>query len=180
MPEDIFRWVIAGALVLLSIASVWQAVALAIIFRAGKEAGKEAGKASKEAQAKIGPLVDRFEGLLTVSGKILEENRSRIADITAETLVIARTARQQAEHIAALMDDVNGRAKARIAQIDETVDHTVAQVEQATGAVKSVVTKPVKEAHGILAGVKAALSTYAQGGSRNSPEHATQDEEMFI
>jgi len=176
MPEDVFRWVVAVAVFLACVASVWQAVILAAIFRAGKKAGK----AGKDVQAKIGPMVDRFEGILTVSGKILEENRSRIADITAETLAIAKTARQQAERIAALMDDANGRAKARIAQIDETVDHTVAQVEQATGAVKNAVMKPVVEAHGILAGVKAALSTYAQGGSRNSPEHATQDEEMFI
>ena len=54
------------------------------------------------------------------------------------------------------------------------------QVEHATEAVKSAVTRPAKEVNGIVAGVKAALNTYAQGGNRNSPEHATQDEAMFI
>jgi hypothetical protein len=34
--------------------------------------------------------------------------------------------------------------------------------------------------NGIVSGVKAAFSTYIHGGNRNSPEHATQDEEMFI
>jgi methyl-accepting chemotaxis protein len=176
MPEDVFRWVIAVAVFMACIASVFQAVILAAMYRAGKEAQK----AGKSAQSRIGPMVDRFDAILTASSKMLEENRPRIADITAETLVIAKTARQQAERISDLMDDASGRAKARIAQIDETVDHTVEQVEHATDAVKSAVLKPVKEVNGIVAGVKAALSMYAQGGNRNSPEHATQDEEMFI
>jgi hypothetical protein len=176
MPESVFRWVIAVAVFLACVASIWQAVILAAIYRAGKEAAK----AGKEVQTKIAPLVEHFDAMLIASGKILEENGSRIADITAETLVIAKTVRQQAERVGELMDDANERAKARIAQIDETVDHTVVQVEQAREAVKSAVLRPVKEVSGVVAGVKAALSTYAQGGNRHSPEHATQDEEMFI
>jgi hypothetical protein len=183
MSEDVFRWVVSVGVLLACLASVWQALILAAVYRAGKEAQK----AGKEAQAKLAPLVDRFDALLTTStaflttsGKILEENRPRVAGITAEALVIAKTARQQAERIGEVIDDANGRAKARIAQIDQTVAHTVEQVDHASEAVKSAVMKPVKEVNGIVAGVKAALNTYAQGGNRNSPEHATQDEEMFI
>jgi len=183
MPEDVFRWVIAVAVLLACLASVWQALVLAAIYRAGKQAQK----AGKEAQTKLGPLVDRLDGILTnfnsflaTSGKILEENRPRIADITAESLIIVKSARHQAEHIGELIDDVSGRAKVRIAQIDQSVGQTVQQVEHASEAVKSAVLKPVKEVNGFVAGVKAALSTYAQGGNRNSPENATQDEEMFI
>jgi len=176
MPEDVFRWVIAVGVLLACLASVWQALILAAVYRAGKEAQK----AGKEAQNRLAPLVDRFEAILTTSGKILDENRPRIADITAETLIVAKAARQQAGRIGELMDDASGRARARIAQIDQTVEHTVEQVEHAGEAVKSAVLKPVKEVNGLVAGVKAALNTYAQGGNRNSPEHATQDEEMFI
>jgi ABC-type transporter Mla subunit MlaD len=175
MPEDVFRWVIAVGVLLACAASVWQALILAAIYRAGREAQK----AGKEAQGRLGPLVDRFESILTTSSKILEENRPRIADITAETLVIAKSARQQAERIGELIDDANARAKVRIAQIDKTVDHTVEQVEHAGEAVRSAVMKPVKEVNGVLAGVKAALNTYTQGGNRH-PENVTQDEEMFI
>jgi len=176
MPEDVFRWVIAVAVFLAFIASAWQAIVLTAMYRAGKEAHK----AGHEAKNRLGPLVDRFEAILTTSSKMLEENRPRIADITAETLVIARIARQQAERISELIDDANERAKARIAQIDQTVEHAVGQVEHAGEAVKSTVLKPVKEVGGIVAGVRAAFNTYAHGGNRNSPEHATQDEEMFI
>ncbi|MGA2738019.1 MAG: hypothetical protein ABSG65_11275 [Bryobacteraceae bacterium] len=183
MSEEVFRWVVSAAVFLACIAFAWQTIILFGIYRAVMEAQK----AGKEAQSKLGPLSDKFEtfltatnNLLTASGKIVEENRPRIADITAETLVIAKAARLQAERIGELMDDANGRAKARIAQIDATVDQTVARVEYAGEAVKSAVLKPVKEVNGLVAGVRAALTTYAQGGNRNSPEHATQDEEMFI
>jgi methyl-accepting chemotaxis protein len=183
MSDDVFRWVIAVGVLLACLASLWQALILAAIYRAGKEAQK----AGKEAQTKLAPLVDHFDDLLavfnrflTASNKILEENRPRIADITAETLVIAKTARQHAERIGDLIDETSERASERIAQIDKTVEQTVEQVEHATEAVKNAVLKPVKEVNGMVAGVKAALNTYAQGGNRNSPEHATQDEEMFI
>jgi hypothetical protein len=176
MPEDVFRWVIAAGVLLACLASVWQAVILAGIYRAGKEAQK----AGKDAQNKLGPLVDRFDAILTTSSQILEQNRPNIAEITAETLIIAKTARQHVERIGELIDDTSVRAKARITQIDQTVGRTMEQVDHAGEAVKSAVLMPVKEVNGIVAGVKAALNTYAQGGNRNSPEHATQDEEMFI
>jgi len=176
MSEDVFRWVVAVAVLLACVASIWQALILAGLFRAGKEAAK----VGKETQSKLAPLVDRFDLMLSTSGKILEENRYRISEITAEALAITKTVRMQSDRIAELLDDANGRARARMAQIDETVDHTVTQVEQASDAVKSAVMKPVKEVNGLMAGVKAAISTYAQGGTRNTPEHVTQDEEMFI
>ena len=134
MSQDVFRWVIAVAVFLACIAAVWQAVMLTAIYRAGKETQK----AGKEATNKLGPLVDHFEALLAAfnsflntAGQMLEENRPRIADITAETLIVAKTARQQAERIGELIDDANERAKARIAQIDQTVGHAVDQVEHA-------------------------------------------------
>jgi len=176
MPEDVFRWVIAAGVLLACLAAVWQAFLLSATYRALKEA-RQAGK---ETQEKLAPLVDRFDAFLASTSKMLEENRPRIADITAETSALAKAAREQVERIGELVDDASGRAKARIAQIDQTVSRTVDQVDHAGEAVKSAVMRPVREVEGIVAGVKAAWSTYAQGGNRNSPEHATQDEEMFI
>jgi hypothetical protein len=176
MSEEVFRWVVAVGVLLACLASLWQAVLMAIIFRSAQRA-RQAGK---DAQNKIGPLIQKVEAILTTSGRIVDENRPRISDITAETLMIAKTARHHVESISRLIDDAEQRAKARVAQIDQTVEQTVEQVEQATEAVKTVIMKPVREANGIVAGVKAALSTYARGGTRNSPDHVTQDEEMFI
>lgn len=142
--------------------------------------GHGSAEGRTELAPKVGPLIDRFDTFFVASSKVLEENSGKIANITEETLAVVKATRQQVERIGELIDDVNGRAKARIAQIDHAVESTVEQVEHASETVKSAVLKPVKEVNGLVAGVKAAISTYAQGGNRNSPEHATQDEEMFI
>ena len=176
MSEEVFRWVVAVAVALGCLAFIWQAVIVAAMYRAGKEAQK----AGKEAQGKIGPIIDRVENILTTTAKLLEENRPRVSEISAEATLILKAARQQTERIGELLDDANQRARVRIAQIDETVDQTVGQVEHVSEAVRSAVLKPVKEVNGLVAGVKAAVATYAQGGRRPSVEHATQDEEMFI
>ena len=197
MPEDVFRWVIAVSVILACVASVWQFVTLAALFGAGKEAGKagkEAVQAGKEVQAKIAPLVGHLKSFITASGKvleassqvistsakILEENRSRISEITVDLAAVVKTARQQARHLSELIDEANARVKARITQVHESVGRTVAGVEQATNAIKRPVMSPIKEVNGFMAGVHAAINTYAQGGGHNSPDHATQDEELFI
>lgn len=176
MPEDVFRWVVAVGVVLASLAFIWQSIVVAAIYKAGREAQK----AGKEAQGKIGPIIDHVEAILATTLKIIEDNRPRIAEVSAEASVIIKTTRHQVERISELLDDAGERAKTRIAQIDQTVDQTVGQVEHVSEAVKSAVLKPVKEVNGVLAGMKAAVATLAQGGRRPSVEHATQDEEMFI
>ena len=176
MPDDVFRWVVAVAVVLSSIAFVWQAFVLAAIYRLGLEA-RESGK---ESLSKVGPMIERLEALLSASNKMVEENRPRIAEISTETLAIAKTARHQAERIGELVDDANQRTRARMAQIDETVEQAVAQVGQASDAMRNAVATPVKEINGILLGIRTGLAVYKRGGTRHSPEKATQDEPMFI
>jgi hypothetical protein len=55
----------------------------------------------------------------------------------------------------------------------------VHNVQTAGENLKQAVMKPVREANGVLAGIRAGLSAYVQG-RRPSVDHATQDEEMFI
>lgn len=180
MSEDVFRLFVVIGVALAAISCIWQAAVLTILLVAGKKAQKAAEKAMHAAEGRFGPLVKRVETIAANTEKILEENRPQIAQVTKEAVTIAKAAREHAQRIGELIDETNSRAKARIAQIDETVGNTVDQVEHATGAVKEAVMKPVKEVNGLMAGVKAAISTYTQGGRRNSPENVTQDEEMFI
>lgn len=176
MSEDVFRWVVSVGLVLSCIAFIGQALILAAVYRAGKEAQK----AGKDIQGKVAPLVDRFHAILDTTSRILDESRPHVADITADTSAIAKTARLQAERIGELIDDANTRARTRIAQFDHAVEQTIGQVEQVGETVKSAVTRPAREVNGLLNGVKAAVNTYAEGRRRPSVDHATQDEEMFI
>ena len=136
-------------------------------------------RVARTTQTKVLPLVDWAEPILVTTRQILEENRPRISEISVEAVGIAKTARVQAEHLGDLLTDSAERAKARFAQFDRTVDETVEQVEQVGDAVKTAVLKPVKEVNGLMAGMKAAISTLA-AGNRRPADHATQDEEMFI
>jgi hypothetical protein len=135
---------------------------------------------TKKMQDKVVPLAERAEPILDSAQAVFVENRPRIAEMSTEALEVVKTTRKEVARISELLEETTVRAKARIAQIDETVEVTVEQVEQVGGAVKGAVLKPVREANAIMAGVKAAVVTYAQGGRRPSVDHATQDEEMFI
>ena len=168
MPEDVFRWVIAGAVLLACIAFIVQAAVVVLLYRV-----------ARKTETRILPLVDRAEPILMTTQKILEENKPRIAEISVEAVSIAKTARIQVEQVSELLTESSERAKARIEQIDRTVDETVEQVEQVGDAVKVAVMKPVKEVNGLMAGLKAALAALA-AGNRRPHDHSPQDEEMFI
>ena len=169
MPDDVFRWVIAAAVILAALSFVVQAgVALALY------------RVMKNTQSKVTPLAERVGPILTITHQILEENKSKIAEVSTQVAEIARNARAQTERIGELLAEGTDRAKVRMEQIDKTVDQTVEQVEQVGDAVKTAVMKPVREVNALLAGLKAAIATLATGNRRPSVDHATQDEEMFI
>ncbi len=183
MSEDAFRWVVAAAVILACLAFIAQAAILFAVYRIAQRMQARmlplAGRA-EAVLAKTEPVLAKAEPILENARGILEDNRPRIAEMTGDAVAVAKTARQQAEQWREVLDDAAERARVRISQIDEKVDETVQQVEQVGGAMKSAVTRPVRELNAVLAGIKAAVATYVQGGRRPSVDHATQDEEMFI
>ncbi len=128
---------------------------------------------------KTGPAVDQARRVLQTTQEILDENRPRIAHLAAEATATVRSGREQVERVGELLHDAGDRARARLEQIDRTVDTTVGQIEQVGDSVKRAVLKPVREVNGLAAGISAAVGALVRG--RKYPvDHATQDEEMFI
>ncbi len=175
MSEDVFRWVIAVCAGLACIAFLLQAGLAIIVYRV-----------ARGVQEKITVLNQKMEPIFDTARRILDENRPRIAAIStdvasasADIVQVTKALRVQTERVSELVHDASTRAQLRISQLDEKVDETVAHVEQAGEAVKSAVMKPLVEANAVMAGIRAALLTLAQG-RRHSVDHATQDEEMFI
>jgi len=109
---------------------------------------------------------------------VIADARPHIAELSEEAVAITRSGREQVERIGDLLHDASDRARARLEQIDESLESTVGQVGQVGGAVKRAVLRPVREANGLAAGISAAVSTLVH--PRKSPDAATQDEEMFI
>ncbi|MBZ5585755.1 MAG: hypothetical protein LAQ30_26880 [Acidobacteriia bacterium] len=128
---------------------------------------------------KSGPAVDQARRVLQTVQGILDENRPRITNLAAEATATVKTGREQVERVGELLHDAGDRARARLEQIDRTVDSTVGQIEEVGDSVKRAVLKPVREVNGLAAGISAAVGALVRG--RKYPvDHATQDEEMFI
>jgi ABC-type transporter Mla subunit MlaD len=127
-----------------------------------------------------GPVVENVRQVLATVNEAAADMRPRISKLSDDAVAIAHSSRQQVERIGALLNDASGRARARLEQIDESVESTVEQVGKVGDAMKSAVMRPVREANGIAAGISAAVSTLVKGPRKSSVDSATQDEEMFI
>jgi uncharacterized protein YoxC len=128
---------------------------------------------------RAGPLVARADRVFETTQFILDENRPKVAEITGDVAQIVNSGRRQAERVGELLHDAGDRARARLEQIDRSVDGAVEQVGQVGDAMKRAVTRPARELNGIAAGISAAMSALVHG--RKYPvDQTTQDEEMFI
>jgi methyl-accepting chemotaxis protein len=176
MTEDTFRWVIAGGVAISTLCILIVAVSAILLYRT-----------ISLVRVRTEKLADRVEPLIDTVRKLADDSAPKIAHITsdAELIVsnakdVSLVAREQAHRFAEVGRDFTDRAKVQISRVDAAVDHTVDQVQEVTETVKIAVLKPVREAGAVLAGVKAAVASYASNGRRTPIDHIAQDEEMFI
>jgi methyl-accepting chemotaxis protein len=175
MSEDTFRWVITGAVAIATLCIFMMAVIAFVLYRV-----------VSKVQVKTADLMTRVEPIIATVRRLADENAPKVSDIATSAKEIAANAKDisyvakdQAHRFAEIGRDIADRTKAQVARVDAAVDNTVDQVQHAGDNVKAAVLRPVREASGVLAGLKAAVSSYASG-RRSSVEHITQDEEMFI
>jgi len=175
MPDDTFRWVVAGGVAIATLSMFVTAVAMILMFRA-----------ISRLETRLGGAADRAEPVFDSIRFLVNENSPKIGDIVTSvretagnTRDISVIAKDQAHHFAEVGRDITDRAKAQVARVDAAVDQTVEQVQHLGTDVRIAVMKPVSEVSGVLAGIRAGVSTYKQG-RRPSVARATQDEEMFI
>jgi hypothetical protein len=175
MPEDTFRWVVAGGVSLAALCFLGMVVVLILLFRI-----------ASRMQMRVDSAVTGFEPILETTRELARENgpkitmiATRAVEIAANAKDISDVAKDQAHRFAEVGRDAADRAKAQIARVDAVVDDTVDQVHHAGDNMKAAVLKPVREAGAVLAGVKAAVESLANG-RRPTVDHIVQDEEMFI
>jgi methyl-accepting chemotaxis protein len=175
MPEETFRWVITGAVAISTLCIFIMAATAIALYRL-----------MSGMQVKADGMISRVEPIVDAVKRLTDENAPKISGIASRAREIADNAkdisdvaRDQAHRFAEVGRDIADRTKVQVARVDAVVDDTVDQVHHAGNNVKDAVMKPVREASGVLAGVKAAVSTLAQG-RRAAVNRITQDEEMFI
>lgn len=175
MPDETFRWVVAGGVAIATLSIFVMAVMTIVIY-----------KAISRLQTRVDSMADRSEPVVDSIRYLINENAPKIGGIMTaaqETAVntrdISAVAKDQAHLFAEVGRDIADRTKAQVARVDAVVDDTVEQVQHLGDDVRTAVRKPITEVSGVLAGIRAGVSAYAQG-RRPDVARVTQDEEMFI
>jgi hypothetical protein len=94
-------------------------------------------------------------------------------------VAILEVTKQQLAKVDELLSDASTRAKVQMERAEMVMDDTMTKVQETVTVVQRGVLRPVREVHGILAGVRMAIAHLTRG-SRPTVDHATSDEEMFI
>ncbi len=175
MSEDTFRWVITGAVGLSTICFLAMAVTVVVIYSLISKLQAKA----EDLQERVVPIIDTARRLTTENAPKFSDIMTDVRGVAHNAKDISNVAKDQAHRFAEVGRDIADRTKAQVARVDAAMDETVGQVQHVGTNLKEAALKPVREASGVLAGVKAAVSSLAQG-RRTSIDHITQDEEMFI
>src|SRR5579884_3195363 len=134
---------------------------------------------ARRLQEKIMPLIPQVEGVVGVTRRIVERVEKHVEQIGTSTSAILETTKQQLGRVDELLTDATTRAKVQMERAEMVLDDTMTRVQQTVSSVQSGVLRPIREVHGILAGIRTALAHLGRAG-RPTVDHATSDEEMFI
>jgi hypothetical protein len=161
-------YVMTGAVVVSAIAIVIQMGILLGLYRRFKTVAEQL--------VKIAP---KAESLVESTRITVDQSRKEIQEITSRAVEMMDSTKAQLVKVDEILTDATVRAKVQMDRIEMVLDDTVNRVQETVALMHNGVMRPLREASGVIAGVKAAVSHLARG-SRTSPERATSDEEMFI
>ena len=168
MSDGTFQFVVAGGIALAALCFLVQAITMIVLLRS-----------VNKLKAQVEPLVTKTGPILDMVHSSATELMPRMLAVSADAVEISKSAREQINRVGELLTDFAEKAKAQVARIDGAVESTVGSVQQAGESVKDAVLRPVREVNGVVAGIRTAIQVYSHG-RRQSVDHATQDEEMFI
>jgi hypothetical protein len=135
--------------------------------------------AFKRLQEKIVPLVPQVKHILETSQQVVETTKKFATDISAKAISIVDLGKEQMVKVDELLTDASSRAKVQMERAEMVLDDSMSRAQQTVVLVQRGLLKPVKEVHGVMSGLRAALSFLGRSG-RPTVDHATADEEMFI
>jgi hypothetical protein len=152
MPDDVFRWFVALGVLLAMIATVVQAVLFFVIYRISSKAVDKGLK-----------IADRVEPMIDKANEIVAANAPKVTEIMSRAVEISHSATNAMATISDRVTRAIDAAERAVQKADEGIDAVVHKTEEAAGAVKDQVAKPVRNVRGVLAGVRAGLSSLRHG-----------------
>ncbi len=133
----------------------------------------------RKVEGQVTNLLPEIQAVLGISRRTLQKAEVHIDKIGETTSTILEKTKVQVEKIDGLLDDVTTRAKVQVERAEMVLDDTMGRAQETVSILQRTILRPVREIHGILSGVRTAVS-YLGRGTRPTVDHATSDEEMFI
>jgi len=134
---------------------------------------------AREIKAKVAALTSPALNVIEISKRTLEKVEGHVEKIGVTSNAILDVTKQQLGKVDELLSDASTRAKVQMERAEMVLDDTMTRVQRTVSVVQSGVLRPVREIHGIVAGVRTAITHLGRAG-RPTVDHATSDEEMFI
>jgi len=134
---------------------------------------------SKRTQDKVTDLMPTVTRVLLSAEITLAETRTHVRDIGAKTNSILDTTKAQVARIDELLNDASVRAKVQLERAEMVLDDAMDKTQSTVSLIHRGIVTPIREVHGVLSGVRAAISHLGRS-RRPSVEKVTADEEMFI
>jgi len=165
---------IAFFVIVASLAIVMQAAILGGMFFAMKKMTEHLMKITGEVNTKLLPVLEQTNFLL-------EDSRTRISSVVADTAEIVHIARNQANRFDRVMAEGLEALRGQVIRADQVITGVLESVEEAHTQVRKSVTGPVSQVAAVLRGLKAGLDMF-MSGKANGERSRTQssEEELFI
>jgi hypothetical protein len=162
------QWIMVAAMAVAAVAIVLQAGVMIAMYRT-----------SRALRDQVSALIARIEPMTESGQRLLEETRTRVAEITAQASELMAISRKQLTRVDEVLAEAAARTRAQMDRIEMVLDDTVNRFQETTTLLQNGILKPLRQVSALVIGVRAALS-FLLGARRTTVEQATHDEEMFI
>ena len=157
------------------IAIIMQALILLGMFLAMKRTSDQVIRVSSEINSKLLPVLEKTNFLL-------EDSRTRLSSVVADTAEIVHIARNQANRFDRVVGEGVELLRGQIIRADQVVTGVLESLEEAHTSVRKSVAGPVSQVVAVIRGLKAGLDIFTSAkssrGERSRP--ASSEEELFI
>ena len=182
MDQQTLLYIMTAFVVIAGISLFMQFVMIFGMYKTAKATQQKMDELMPKVNAllpKIQDLMPKIHGLVDSSQKTIDQSRVHILDITSKTNDLLDSTKRQMAKVEDVVNDATGRAKVQLERAEMVLDDTMTRAHETVALVHGGILKPLREVHGVAAGLKAALGHLARS-NRPGLSQVTQDEEMFI
>lgn len=182
MDTQTLLYIMTAFVVIAGISLLLQLGMLFGIYRTAKTTEQKVSALMPKVEAmipKVEAMIPKVDSLIGSSQKMVDQGKQQFLEIATKTSDILDVTRRQLGKVEEVLNDASGRAKVQLEHAELVLDDTLSRAHQSVAMVHNGIARPLREIHGITAGLKTALAHLARG-SRPTPAQATQDDEMFI